>query len=83
VPIVRTFAPVAAGVAMMEYKRFVTYNVFGGFRAGAPLGTPRKHHSREGLEPAVLVIVLLPIPPLIIEWWRHRSARREPDGVAG
>jgi len=30
---------------------------------------------REYLEPAVLVIVLLSILPLIIEWWRHRGAR--------
>jgi len=29
-PIIRTFAPVVAGMARMEYGRFLAYNVFGG-----------------------------------------------------
>lgn len=30
-PVVRTFAPIVAGVGMMEYRRFLTFNLIGGF----------------------------------------------------
>lgn len=35
IPAVRTFTPIIAGVAEMEYKKFLTYNVIGGFIWGA------------------------------------------------
>jgi membrane-associated protein len=79
VPIVRTFAPVVAGVAMMEYRRFVTYNVVGGFGwvwsmalLGYALGNVI---PREWLEPVVILIVILSILPLVFEWWRHRKEK--------
>lgn len=81
VPIVRTFAPFVAGVARMEYKRFVAFNVFGGigwvlsmifagyFLGGFPI-------IRRHFEKVVILIVLLSVLPIVIEYLKHRAAKR-------
>lgn len=79
VPIVRTFAPVLAGVGQMEYRRFVFYNVAGGIgwvvsmtSTGYLLGqTPLARH----VHIVVLVVIVLSCVPIAVELLRERRRR--------
>lgn len=77
-PIVRTFAPVVAGAAEMNYRAFVIYNVFGGLLwvwsmlfTGYFLGRFVPGID-EHIEAVILVVIFLSILPGIISWWRER-----------
>jgi membrane-associated protein len=79
-PIIRTFAPVVAGVGQMEYRAFVTYNVFGGLLwvwsmlfTGYVLGRYIPG-IEDHVEKVIVVVVFLSILPGIIGWWRERRA---------
>ncbi|MBX4198359.1 VTT domain-containing protein [Candidatus Parcubacteria bacterium] len=60
VPIVRTFAPIMAGVGKMDYKIFASYNVVGGFLwAGGLLGLSYYLGTRfEGIENYLTYIII-------------------------
>ncbi len=82
VPIVRTFAPVVAGVGRMEYRTFVTYNVVGGFLwavgvtvLGYVLGESIPDIDRY-LLPAILVIVAVSFVPVLREVLKVRRAAK-------
>ncbi|HEX2781112.1 MAG TPA: VTT domain-containing protein [Gemmatimonadaceae bacterium] len=77
-PIVRTFAPVVAGVAEMNYRSFVFYNIIGGLLwvwsmlfTGYFLGRYVPGIDRH-IELVILVVIFLSILPGIIGWWRER-----------
>ena len=82
VPIVRTFAPVVAGVSRMHYRTFVVYNVAGGVLWGA--GVVLLGYFLGGIafvaehvEAIILCIVALSVMPIVVEVLRasrqHRS----------
>jgi membrane-associated protein len=82
VPIVRTFAPVVAGVGEMEYRKFVFYNIAGGVGwvtsmtwAGYLLGQAVPDLGRR-LHIVVIIVILLSLVPIAIEIIRER--RRHP-----
>ena len=86
VPIVRTFAPIVAGVGSMRYRTFVTFNVLGGLLwavgvtlLGYTLGQNFPHMDKY-LLPVIAVIVVLSVLPIAIEVLRgRRRARAEAD----
>jgi membrane-associated protein len=78
-PIVRTFAPIVAGVAEMRYRYFLAYNVIGGVLwvwsmlfTGYFLGRYIPGIDRH-IESVILVVVFLSILPGLISWWRERK----------
>jgi membrane-associated protein len=79
VPIVRTFAPILAGVGRMQYQKFLTFNAVGGILWGGGmvllgyfLGSviPNSEHY---VLPLSLVIIVLSFLPLI---WSFLQGKR-------
>jgi membrane-associated protein len=83
-PIVRTFAPIVAGVGQMEYRRFVSFNVIGGFLwvwSMALLGYSVGHLVPDidrHIHLVIAVVIFLSILPGIIEFVRSRGRLVEP-----
>jgi membrane-associated protein len=80
VPIVRTFAPVVAGVGVMDYRTFVTFNLIGGFLWAVGVTTlgfflGEIDAVEQHLEIAILAIVALSLLPVVVELVRHRRGR--------
>ena len=78
VPIVRTFAPVLAGVGAMPYARFGGFSVSGsilwiwsmlmiGWGLGKTVPGVAQH-----VEKVILAVILLSVMPGVISWWREK-----------
>lgn len=81
VPIVRTFAPIMAGVGKMHYSTFLKNNIVGGviwaggiLYVGYWLGS--KFKGIEHYIPYIaLLIVILSIMPILVEVWRAKRSK--------
>jgi membrane-associated protein len=89
VPIVRTFAPILAGVGDMQYRTFVTFNLLGGLlwavgvtSLGYILGESIPDIDKY-LLPVIALIVLLSVLPVAIEILRSRRATSRRGGGGG
>lgn len=82
VPVIRTFAPIVAGVGNMKYRNFISYNIIGGFVwtfglvfLGYFLGKTIPNVDKFIL-PIILVIIVLSIIPIIWEIYQSRKENK-------
>lgn len=86
VPIVRTFAPVAAGVGHMDYRKYSLYNLIGALIWGAGLTLigyvlgyipPIGNLVREYIDLILIAAVLLTVIPTAFHYWQSvRKAKK-------
>ena len=84
VPIVRTFAPIVAGVSTMRYRTFVTFNLLGGalWAIGVTLlgyFLGQIDVVEQNLEVTLILIVGVSFLPMIIELLRGRAEAKRDD----
>jgi membrane-associated protein len=80
-PVIRTFAPIVAGVGKMHYTKFLSYNVIGGALWGIGLPYAGYYLGKsipdvdKYLLPIVAMIIIVSILPGIIGVLKHKENR--------
>ncbi|HKZ65606.1 MAG TPA: VTT domain-containing protein [Chitinophagaceae bacterium] len=80
IPAVRTFVPIVAGMADMEYKKFISFNVFGGLLWGAGMTLAGYYLGRvipdvdKYLIPIIITIIIASVLPGVIHMRRDLMA---------
>ena len=80
-PIIRTFAPFVAGIGKMNYLHFISYNIIGGITWIASFVFGGYYFGnipmvKKNFTMVILAIIFISILPGIIEYLRHRNAKR-------
>ncbi|GAC1651544.1 MAG: VTT domain-containing protein [Gemmatimonadaceae bacterium] len=89
-PIIRTFAPLVAGVGAMRYRTFVTFSIIGGtlwiwgmLFTGYFLGRYIPGVAQH-VELVIIAVVFLSVLPGLVSWLRERQrSASDADGATG
>lgn len=78
-PLFRTFAPFVAGVARMDWSRFLFFNAIGAIAWVVSLTLVGYWFGnipfiKNNLTVVILAIIGVSFVPVLIGWWRHRAA---------
>lgn len=83
-PILRTFAPVVAGVGQMNYRRFLSFNVFGGIgwvfsmtMLGFTLGKVYPPITKQ-IDKVIIVVIFVSLLPGMVSWAMNRKKAVKP-----
>jgi membrane-associated protein len=87
-PIIRTFAPVVAGIGGMKFRTFITFNIMGailwiwsmvaiGYFLGSYIPGIDQH-----IEIVVAIVVFISLLPGLISWYRGKRASRRDTSSA-
>jgi len=79
-PFARTFAPVVAGIAEMDYRKFVTFNIMGGIGWVVSMSLLGYFFGqipvvKQHIEKAIILIILLSVTPVVLHAWKSRKVR--------
>ena len=83
-PFARTFAPVVAGIAEMEYRTFVVFNVVGGVGWVVSMTLLGYYFGQipfvqRHIEKVILLVIVLSVLPVAIQAWKMRRERHGPS----
>ncbi|OGK46292.1 hypothetical protein A2963_00305 [Candidatus Roizmanbacteria bacterium RIFCSPLOWO2_01_FULL_40_13] len=82
-PMIRTFAPIVAGIGSMDYKTFVSYNVIGGLLWGVGVTLTGFYLGNlipdvdKYLLPIVLLIIIISVAPPALHIFKDPHHRRQ------
>ena len=82
IPVIRTFAPIVAGIGSMKYRTFLSYNIIGGFLwtwsllwLGYGFGSIIPNPDRFIIPVVIVIIIISAIPPIRAIYKNRKGAQ--------